>query len=243
MHCKAEQRPPPASASRSPCSGPGKALFRGATPCGPRSAPSGRSARRLLRSGEWGDLAAERLKGEKFHVFRIKGLDPDPWGGRVNARNENPSCQTGSFRSRRVRALFDRVTGPKRIQLPKHPFSLAASSRIVQAKIPPRTCYQWPLPVAHKRIRTIRIMSCRRVGCRGRPRRGIPHMAKRATAHHSLLRLASVGLCNSGTVAPQHHLKTRGGLPQGGRPKAEQQDGMCLWSAWEVIGQADHISR
>ena len=38
-----------------------------------------------------GDLAAERLKGEKFHVFRIKGLDPDPRGGRVNARNEKPA--------------------------------------------------------------------------------------------------------------------------------------------------------
>ena len=34
-----------------------------------RSAPSGRSARRLLRSGEWGDLAAERLKGEKNFTF------------------------------------------------------------------------------------------------------------------------------------------------------------------------------
>ena len=55
------------------------ALFQGATPPKPpvapaRSAPSGRSARRLLRSGEWGDLAAERLKGEKIPRFRrIKG--------------------------------------------------------------------------------------------------------------------------------------------------------------------------
>ena len=30
------------------------------------------------------------LRAKKFHVFRIKGLDPDPRGGRVNARNENP---------------------------------------------------------------------------------------------------------------------------------------------------------
>ena len=38
-----------------------------------RSAPSGRSARRLLRSGEWGDLAAERLKGEKIPRFQDQG--------------------------------------------------------------------------------------------------------------------------------------------------------------------------
>ena len=49
-------------------------LVQGATPPKPllpfaRSAPSGRSARRLLRSGEWGDLAAERLKGEKNSTF------------------------------------------------------------------------------------------------------------------------------------------------------------------------------
>ena len=34
-------------------------------------------------------------------------------------------------------------------------------------------------------------------------------MAKRATAHHSLLRLASVGLCNSGTGSPTAPLKKR----------------------------------
>ena len=44
------------------------------TPVAPaRSAPSGRSARRLLRSGEWGDLAAERLKGEKIPRFQDQG--------------------------------------------------------------------------------------------------------------------------------------------------------------------------
>ena len=91
-----------------------------------------------------GDLAAERLKGEKFHVFRIKGLDTDPWGGRVNARKK-PVLKTGSFRSRRVRALFDLVTGPQRDPATegnstkagcsyRNTFSLAASSRIVQAK-------------------------------------------------------------------------------------------------------------
>ena len=31
------------------------------------------------------------LRAKKFHVFRIKGLDPDPRGGRVNARNEKPA--------------------------------------------------------------------------------------------------------------------------------------------------------
>ena len=28
------------------------------------------------------------LRAKKFHVFRIKGWILDPWGGRVNARNE-----------------------------------------------------------------------------------------------------------------------------------------------------------
>ena len=96
------------------------------------------------------------LRAKKFHVFRIKGLDTDPWGGRVNARNENPSWQTGSFRSRRVRALFDRVTGPKRDPATETPFQSSGIQSHSSSKIPPRTCYQWPLPVAHKRIRTIR---------------------------------------------------------------------------------------
>ena len=38
-----------------------------------------------------GDLAAERLKGEKIPRFQDQGLDPDPRGGRVNARNEKPA--------------------------------------------------------------------------------------------------------------------------------------------------------
>ena len=60
-------------------------LVQSATPPKPpvapaRSAPSGRSARRLLRSGEWGDLAAERLKGEKIPRFQDQGLDPGSTG-------------------------------------------------------------------------------------------------------------------------------------------------------------------
>ena len=130
----------------------------------------------------------------------------------------------------------------RRKQLPKHPFSLAASSRIVQAKsrLEPVTngLCQWRISVSAR----LGIMSCRRVGCRGRPRRGIPHMAKRTTAHHSLLRLASVGLCNSGTGKPTAPLKNARRLAPRGRPKAVQQDGMCLWSAWEVIGRKPIIS-
>ncbi len=61
----------------------------------------------------------------------------------------------------------------------------------------------------------------------------IPHKAKRATAHHSPLHLASVGLCNSGTGKPTAPLKKREAVYSKGWPKAEQQDGMCLWSAWE----------
>ena len=37
------------------------------------------------------------LRAKKFHVFRIKGLDTDPWGGRVNARNEKPVLADGFF--------------------------------------------------------------------------------------------------------------------------------------------------
>ena len=37
------------------------------------------------------------LRAKKFHVFRIKGLDTDPWGGRVNARNEKPVLEDGFF--------------------------------------------------------------------------------------------------------------------------------------------------
>ena len=37
------------------------------------------------------------LRAKKFHVFRIKGLDTDPWGGRVNARNEKTVLADGFF--------------------------------------------------------------------------------------------------------------------------------------------------
>lgn len=123
-----------------------------------RSAPSGRSARRLLRSGEWGDLAAERLKGEKNSTFSgSRGWILDPWGGRVNARNEKTRClRSGFFGPLRVRALIDQVTGPKRDPATETPFQSSGIQSHSSSKIPPRTCYQWPLPVAHKRIRTIR---------------------------------------------------------------------------------------
>ena len=49
-----------------------------------------------LRDGLRGGLDLENgaiwplngLRAKKFHVFRIKGWILDPWGGRVNARNE-----------------------------------------------------------------------------------------------------------------------------------------------------------
>ena len=144
---------------------------------------------------------------------------------------KNPSWQTGSFRSRRVRALFDRVTGPKRDPATETPFSLAASSRIVQAKsrLEPVTngLCQWRISVSAR----LGIMSCRRVGCRGRPRRGIPHMAKRTTAHHSLLRLASVGLCNSGTGKPTAPLKNARRLAPRGRPNQQSSRTGCVSGA------------
>ena len=135
-------------------------MFRSATPPKPpvapaRSAPSGRCAR-LLRSGEWGDLAAER-QGRKNSRFQDQGARS--WiHGAVSERQKrkNPSARTGSFRSRRVRALFDRVTGPKRDPATETPFQSSGIQSHSSNKIPPRTCYQWPLPVAHKRIRTIR---------------------------------------------------------------------------------------
>ena len=49
-----------------------------------------------LENGAIWPLNGLRAK-KKFHVFRIKGLDTDPWGGRVNARNEKPVCQDGFF--------------------------------------------------------------------------------------------------------------------------------------------------
>ena len=61
-----------------------------------RSAPSGRLRGGLdLENGAIWPLNG--LKGEKFHVFRIKGLDTDPWGGRVNARMKKPVLADGFF--------------------------------------------------------------------------------------------------------------------------------------------------
>ena len=46
------------------------------------------------------------------------------------------------------------------------------------------------------------------------------HTAQRATAHHSLLRLASVGLCNSGTGKPTAPLKKREAAYSSSRPNS-----------------------
>ena len=133
----------------------------------------------------------------------------------MNARNEKTRREAGYSKPLVVEHLGLLVTASGGSSYRNTLFSLAASSRIVQAKsrLEPVTngLCQWRISVSAR----LGIMSCRRVGCRGRPRRGIPHMAKRTTAHHSLLRLASVGLCNSGTGKPTAPLKTRGGLPQG----------------------------
>ena len=72
------------------------------------------------------------------------------------------------------------------------------------------SCYQRPPPLALCRIHTdwkhefVAVMDVV-----GRAERGTSHTAQRATAHHSLLRLASVGLCNSGTGKPTAPLKKR----------------------------------
>ena len=160
----------------------------------------------------------------------------------MNARNEKkPAERRGYSEALGGGTPWTSGNSFRRKQLPKHPFSLAASSRIVQAKsrLEPVTngLCQWRISVSAR----LGIMSCRRVGCRV-GQEGNPHMAKRTTAHHSLLRLASVGLCNSGTGKPTAPLKKRGRLAPRGRPKAVQQDGMCLWSAWEVIGRKPIIS-
>ena len=67
-------------------------------------------------------------------------------------------------------------------------------------------------------------------------------MAKRATAHHSLLRLASVGLCNSGTGKPTAPLKNARRLAPRGRPNQQSSRTGCVLSAWEVIGRKPIIS-
>ena len=161
----------------------------------------------------------------------------------MNARNEKPA-ERRVLRSPWWWNTWTSGNSFWRKQLPKHPFSLAASSRIVQAKsrLEPVTngLCQWRISVSAR----LGIMSCRRVGCRGRPRRGIPHMAKRTTAHHSLLRLASVGLCNSGTGKPTAPLKTRGGLPQGvGQTSRAAGRDVSLERVGGDRPQADHISR
>ena len=144
---------------------------------------------------------------------------------------KNPSWQTGSFRSRRVRALFDRVTGPKRDPATETPFQSSGIQSHSSSKIPPRTCYQWPLPVAHKRIRTIRNHELSSCWVQRSAKKGIPHMAKRATAHHSLLRLASVGLCNSGTGKPTAPLKNARRLAPRGRPNQQSSRTGCVSGA------------
>ena len=162
----------------------------------------------------------------------------------MNARNEKPAERRVLRKPLVVEHLWTSGNSFWRKQLPKHPFSLAASSRIVQAKsrLEPVTngLCQWRISVSAR----LGIMSCRRVGCRGRPRRGIPHMAKRTTAHHSLLRLASVGLCNSGTGKPTAPLKNARRLAPRGRPNQQSSRTGCVS---ERVGgdrpQADHISR
>ena len=144
---------------------------------------------------------------------------------------KKPVWQTGSFRSRRVRALFDRVTGPKRDPATETPFQSSgiqshSSSKIRLEPVTNGLC-QWRISVSAR----LGIMSCRRVGCRGRPRRGIPHMAKRTTAHHSLLRLASVGLCNSGTGKPTAPLKKREAACPKGRPNQQSSRTGCVSGA------------
>ena len=70
-------------------------------------------------------------------------------------------------------------------------------------------------------------------------------MAKRATAHHSLLRLASVGLCNSGTGKPTAPLKKREAACPKGVGQTSRAAGRDV--SLERVGgdrpQADHISR
>ena len=68
-------------------------------------------------------------------------------------------------------------------------------------------------------------------------------MAKRATAHHSLLRLASVGLCNSGTGKPTAPLKKReAACPKGVGQTSRAAGRDVSLSAWEVIGRKPIIS-
>jgi hypothetical protein len=71
------------------------------------------------------------------------------------------------------------------------------------------------------------------------------HTAQRTTAHHSLPRLATVGLLHSGTGShPRHHLKNarRFGPHGGNQAKAAGRD-VSLERVRGDRPQADHISR
>ena len=89
---KATQRPP-LPASRSRASGPCSGCYAPETSLWPLLDPPLRDGLRggfldLENGAIW---PLNGLRAKKFHVFRIKGLDTDPWGGRVNARNEKPA--------------------------------------------------------------------------------------------------------------------------------------------------------
>ena len=149
----------------------------------------------------------------------------------MNARNEKNPPRGGLFKPLVVEHLGLLVTASGGSSY-RTLFQSSGIQSHSSSKIPPEPCYQWPLPVAHKSVSArLGIMSCRRVGCRGRPRRGIPHMAKRATAHHSLLRLASVGLCNSGTGKPTAPLKKREAACPKGRPNQQSSRTGCVSGA------------
>ena len=81
-----------------------------------------------------------------------RGWILDPWGGRVNARNEKTRREAGSSEALGGGTPWTSGNSFWRKQLPEHPSSLAAFSRIVQAKIPPEPCYQWPQPLALWRV-------------------------------------------------------------------------------------------
>ena len=62
-------------------------------------------------------------------------------------------------------------------------------------------------------------------------------MAKRATAHHSLLRLASVGALQQWNGSPTAPLKNARRLAPRGRAKGSAAGRDVSLSAWEVIGR------
>ena len=83
----------PLPASRSRASGPCSGCYAPETLLWPLLDPPLRDGLRggfldLENGAIW---PLNGLRAKKFHVFRIKGLDTDPWGGRVNARNEKPA--------------------------------------------------------------------------------------------------------------------------------------------------------